>query len=129
MKRTSLAIALFITAPAIAVAAPNHGAARPGLVYVQSHAGQTDTDGILSPGERRNPNIDYDHSQRSAERHGDARVENPDNDAAARADRAMKDEERRRAEYDRERDQHYYDRDYDRDHDNDDYYGRGRYPF
>jgi len=49
-----------------------------------AHAGQTDTDGILSPGERLNPRIDYGRAQREAERRGDYRVNNPENDRAAR---------------------------------------------
>lgn len=51
------------------------------------HAGQVDTDGILSPGEYKNPNIDYDRAQRKHERNGDFRVDNPINDAAADDDR------------------------------------------
>ena len=35
------------------------------------HAGQMDTDGILSPGEIPNPDIDYDKAQRHGEKHGD----------------------------------------------------------
>jgi hypothetical protein len=66
------------------------------------HAGQLDTDGILSPGEIRNPNIDYDRAQHQAERHDDFRVDNPINDQAAAEDRYKKDRERDYEESDRE---------------------------
>ena len=54
------------------------------------HAGQVDTDGILSPGEIKNPHIDYDHTQRWHEQHGDDRVDNRYNDAAADREREEK---------------------------------------
>jgi hypothetical protein len=39
---------------------PNHPGPAPGVQQNQNtHVGQTDTDGTLSPGERKNPNIDY----------------------------------------------------------------------
>lgn len=82
----------------------------------QSHAGQVDTDGILSPGEVRNPNIDYDRTQRRAEGRDESRVENPYNDDAADDVRYYKEQEHERDErneHDRDwRDQ----RDEGRDH-------------
>jgi hypothetical protein len=80
-----------------------HGA----LIRVDSHTGQMDTDGILSPGEVPNPNINYDHAQQRHEREGDARVENPYNDAAADEDRRYnfredKKEEQREQQRERE---------------------------
>jgi hypothetical protein len=64
----------------------------PKLFRVQAHAGQMDTDGILSQGEVKNPNIDYDRAQRSAERRGDQRFDNPYNDSAANRERLLKDD-------------------------------------
>ena len=75
------------------------------------HAGQMDTDGILSPGEIRNPNIDYDRAQRHAEHHDDPRVDNPYNDDAARDERereAREREWRERREEERERDRSWW---------------------
>ena len=80
-----------------------------------SHQGQMDTDGILSPGEIENPYIDYRRAQIDHERHGDYRVDNRDNDYAARKD------ERRHRSYWRD-DSYYRDRN---DHD-DDYYDHHR---
>ena len=62
-----------------------------------SHAGQTDTDGVLSPGERPNPDIDYNEAQREGDRRGDERLDNPDNDREAARDR---EEDRSRGRYD-----------------------------
>jgi len=80
----------------------------PFSVQAQDHAGQMDTDGILSPGERPNPNIDYDKSQRKHDEHGDARVDNPYNDSEADRDRAIKDEQREQYNWngDEDRDEH-----------------------
>lgn len=55
-----------------------------------THAGQMDTDGILSQGELRNPNIDYERAQRWAQQHGDTRFNNQYNDRAAAEDRNYK---------------------------------------
>ena len=73
---------------------------QPTLLRVQAHAGQLDHDGILSPGELPNRDIDYDRAQREHERRGDYRVENPDNDELADEDRR---EKRGQLSYDRER--------------------------
>ena len=78
------------------------GANLPNAQYAQNHAGRMDTDGILSPGEVRNPNINYDRAQREGERAGDARVENPDNDSAADEERYDRRREDRRS-YDHDR--------------------------
>ena len=73
---------------------------RPGIAPGQQHQGQMDTDGILSPGERRNPSIDYDQMQREREGAGDPRVHNPYNDSAAESDRRMNLEGRGRYDWD-----------------------------
>lgn len=86
---------------------------------VASHAGQLDTDGILSPGEIRNPNIDYDRAQRYGESRGDYRYNNPINDAAADRDKDLKEADRYR--YDRSRHRYYYD--------DDDYYADDYKPY
>jgi len=74
-----------------------------GLILVQAHLGQMDTDGILSPGERPNPNIDYDKAQRHGLKHGDPRYDNPDNDALADADRDFKRDQEREERWERDR--------------------------
>ena len=85
----------------------------PAAAFGQAHAGQTDTDGILSPGERENAHIDYDRAQRQAESIGDPRVDNPDNDAAAAEDREIKRDSRGRLGW--------QDRDYDERQESDRY--------
>jgi len=68
-----------------------------------------DTDGILSPGELRNPNIDYDRAQHQHEIYDDDRVDNPYNDDAADAERAAKERADREYEYrQRQDDNRYY---------------------
>ena len=59
----------------------------PYWLSVQTHAGEMDTDGILSAGELRNPRINYDNVKKEAERVSDYRVDNPYNDDAAANDR------------------------------------------
>ena len=125
MKSTTLLLPTFFAVISLGTAA--NSAAQPppnSLVRVQSHAGQMDTDGILSPGERKNPNIDYDSAHRHAERHGDQRVENPINDHAARDDRRYKYDDR--DYHNREGEQAARERDHERDErrDRDDQYER-----
>jgi len=66
MKYTALALlALGHSSKAFAISengTPDGFASQ--VIYAENHAGLTDTDGILSPGERKNPNIDYDNAQR-----------------------------------------------------------------
>jgi hypothetical protein len=79
----------------------------------QNHAGKMDTDGVLSEGEIPNPRIDYDWEQRKAQRHGDQRLNNPYNDAAADQSRRVKEGNRDWRED--ERDRREYERDVDRE--------------
>ena len=51
-----------------------------------THAGEVDTDGILSPGEIPNRNINYDRAQQQGEWRGDSRYNNSINDQAANRD-------------------------------------------
>ena len=77
------------------------------------HAGQVDTDGILSRGEIPNNNIDYSRAQRSYEYRGDYRVDNEYNDRMADIDRRVRwDDYNRGYRYDRwhDRDDRYEDR-------------------
>lgn len=71
-----------------------------GTSFAQTHAGQIDTDGILSQGEIRNPNIDYEKIRRKAERRGDERFDNPYNNRAADMDRDSRYDRRARYDYD-----------------------------
>lgn len=80
----------------------------PILIYVQSHAGQLDTDGILSPGEIRNPRIDYDRAQRQGEWRGDTRFDNYYNDQAAQRERELKYNEDRRENWRHDHKYHAY---------------------
>jgi hypothetical protein len=61
----------------------NHTSQRTYYGQPAIHAGQMDTDGILSAGEIRNPNIDYAQVKRWSDRYGDTRYQNPYNNAAA----------------------------------------------
>lgn len=92
--RILIAATVLALAPIVAHSDSRHQYLRvdmPKIVPVQNHAGQLDTDGILSPGEVPNSRIDYDRSQRHHERVGDERVENEFNDRAASEDRYYKD--------------------------------------
>ena len=70
MKKTFLVISLLaITAlPAFANDGrvnPNHPGPSPSSGRQNTHVGQVDTDGILSPGEIKNPGIDYNSRNRN----------------------------------------------------------------
>ncbi len=98
----------------------------PGLIKVQAHTGQLDTDGILSLGEVPNPNIDYDRAQRSNRRQGHNRYNNSTSQEFAehhRRGRYDMDWRERRAAEERKRREHeereWKDREERRD-DNDD---------
>jgi hypothetical protein len=63
------------------------------------HAGQVDTDGILSRGEIKNPLINYSRVERRAAYYGDPRFNNPYNRAAASDARYWNERERQEREW------------------------------
>lgn len=122
LKSTVLAM-LFLGTSSVAIAdslnAEMDGVA-PKLLYVQDHVGQRDTDGILSPGERRNPNIDYDKAQRQGENREDGRYDNPYNESAADTDRDNKRDDRGRYNWRNSKHDRKDDAREDHDHENHD---------
>ncbi len=84
--------------------------ATPNLVRVQTHAGQMDTDGVLSQGEIPNPRIDYEREKEAAARRGDPRFNNPFNAAVAEEDREYNDRYDRYSDQEDRRSRIRYDR-------------------